>query len=137
MIPIKQVYIVQNQYTSRQSYATMYQRCTWLLSIIWTCVHEIFWLSAGYWLAMSHNQYTLRYIIYIPQCIKVAHGCYQYFGLLCVHEIFWLSAGYRLAIGWLCPKINTLQDIYYYVPKWHMPGSNTLACSAFKSYLDM
>ena len=41
--------------------------------------------------------------------------------------------GYLLPIGWLCPKINTLQDIaiYYYVLKWHMAAINTLDWGVF------
>ena len=39
------------------------------------------------------------------------------------------------AIGWLCPQINTLQDIviYYYVPMWAIAAINTLDCSVFTS----
>ena len=61
---------------------------------------------AGYWLAIDwllpgyvpisihfHTQsYTTIYA-------KMAHGCYQYFGLQCVHKICWLLAGYWLAMS--------------------------------------
>ena len=48
-----------------------------------------------------------------------------------------LSAGYLLAIGCLCPKISTLQDIViYYVPKLHMAAITILNCSVFTRFLD-
>ena len=50
-------------------------------------------------------------------------------------------AGYRLAIGWLCLKINPLQDIviYYtnYVPKWYKVAINTLDCSVFIRFFSL
>ena len=102
------------------------------------------WLAAIYWLIMSwlwagYQLYPLT--AYVPKSIHFKHINIYYVpkwhmtALDCsVFTRFWgLSVGYRLAIGWLCPKINTLQDIviYYYVPKWHMTAINTLDCIVF------
>ena len=73
------------------------------------------WQSDGYWLAITYlladHGLTISWLFiswlcpqinilqdsHIPLCTKVAHGCYQYFGLWCLHTIFWQSAGYWLA----------------------------------------
>ena len=46
-------YVLKSIHFKTQSYATMYQRGTWLLSILWTAVYSqdflaIIWLLAGY-----------------------------------------------------------------------------------------
>ena len=69
------------QINTLQDTYTMYQSGTWLLSILCSQAFlAISRLSTGYWLAMSHNQYNSRHS-HILLCIKVAQGCYQYFGL--------------------------------------------------------
>ena len=100
----------------------------------------ISYLSAIYWLATSwlstgygpKSKHIKTVIYYVPKldilCTKVTLAASN--TLDCsVHKIF----GYWLAIGWLWPKINTLQDIviYYYVPKLHVAAINTLDCSVF------
>ena len=85
------LYVPKSIHLNTQSYTTMYQSDTWLLSIILTTVCSqhclgISWQSAGYWLAMSQTQYISRHS-HILLCMKVVHGCKQYFGLQCVHKL--------------------------------------------------
>ena len=103
----------KNQYTSRHSHILLRTKVEYgwytldcgVFMSYFGYRPAIVWLYIGWLLVgMSQNQYTSKHILHT----KVAQGCYQYFGLYCVHKIFWLSTGYRVAIGWLCPKINTL-----------------------------
>ena len=114
----------------------MYQSDTWLLSLLWTV--SVFTTIFGYrlaigWLHVYPKFNTLQDIpcSYILLCTKGTHGCYQIlWAVVCLQDF--------LAIGWLCSKINTLQDmVIYNVPKLHMNASNTLDCNAFTKYLDM
>ena len=82
----------------------MYQRCTWMLSILWAVVcsqdfSAIGWLSAGYWLAMYQDQYTSRHCHIL--CTKwhlAAINTLDCSVLTRFLAICWLSAGYWLAI---------------------------------------
>ena len=122
----------------------MYQSGTWLLSILWTvlCPQDFLatgWLSltisrlfTGYQQAIAPNQYTSKHS-HALLCTKVWHGCKSILWNGECSQDFLLLVGYRLAIDWLCPKINTCQDIaiFYYIPKWHMAAIYTLDCCVF------
>ena len=90
------------------------------------CVHEIFWLSAGYilagyWLAMARKQYTSRHshTTMYPSCIWL-------------QAILWTVVCSQDYLGGYGPKsMHFKTGIHYYVPKLHMAASNTLDCSVF------
>ena len=108
----------------------MYQSGTWLLSKLWTVVCSqaflaIGWLSAGYW--RVQNQDIVIYY-YVPKWHMAAINIFY-----C--SVFMRFFGYRLAIGWLCAKINKLQDnVIYYIPKLHMAAINTWAVVCLRDF---